>query len=99
MNIKLKRVLASAAVVLLLLTLIFSPFFVAFFHNHDCHGEHCAICRGLQIFANCLKMSAGLISAFAAGASLTVSAACRIRTIFFIFFTQTPVEKKERMLN
>ena len=46
---------AALLAAVLALVLLFSVFFIAFESHHDCCGDDCAICAGLQFCGNLLR--------------------------------------------
>lgn len=94
-----KRIAARLTVVLLLVVLLFSVFFIAVEADHDCTHEDCTICACLRCCEFVLRRLIGGSSAAAfvpvLGAALIISALFPVS----VRIQDTPVSAKIRLNN
>lgn len=94
-----KRFAAILAAALLSFALIFSLFFVVSESDHDCSGEHCAICHQLQICQTLLEQLSTAHAVFVRVGGLCFFALLLVLGVQRALFVITPVSLRVKLLN
>ena len=93
------RFAAACGAALLVFALLFSVFFVVAEADHDCGGEHCAICHQIHACQELLEQLSAAHAAFACGAVLCFFALLFILRTQNILTASSPVLWKVKLLN
>lgn len=93
------RLSAACGAVLLIFALIFSVFFVAAEADHDCSGEHCAVCHQLQICQTLLEQLSAAHTASAGAAVLCFFALLLVLRTRKAIVVSSPVLLRVKLLN
>lgn len=93
------RLSAACGAVLLIFALIFSVFFVAAESDHDCSGEHCAVCHQLQICQTLLEQLSASHTAYAVAAVLCFFALLFVLRTRKAIVVSSPVLLRVKLLN
>ncbi len=96
---KIKRTAAGIIILMMLVFVLFSAFYIAIEADHDCTGEDCPICA-------CIQQCENVLRSLGDGVALQLSALVSIVFILLnavsfakVFPQETPVSRKVRLNN
>ena len=93
------RFAAACGAALLAFALLFSVFFLVAEADHDCGGEHCAVCHQIQTCQELLEQLSAAPAAFAAAAALCFRMLFLVLRTQDVFAVSSPVSQKVKLLN
>lgn len=96
---KTPRLTAACGAALLIFALIFSVFFVAVEADHECSGDHCAICHQIRICQTLLEQLSTAHAASAGAAGLCFFALLLVLWTQDILVVSSPVLLRVKLLN
>lgn len=93
------RFTAACGAALLAFTLLFSVFFVVSRADHDCGGEHCAICQQIRACQSILRQLSAARPAAARAALLCMCLLLPVQRQPSVIAVSSPVLLKVKLLN